>query len=140
MTWLARILLVASLVLAAHAAPAESSAAGDPSGGSGEGILDELEELVEDAGEPPDDAAVTAGANASDPTASVNFVDLRYRWLDLGRDRKRSWYTLEGAYVWGPVKITHELNYWDTDLTGRDEADFESFKLKGIYLASLGGE
>ena len=100
-----------------------------------------LEDWAEEASTPADAEEVAGGAAASDPTAKVNFEDFRLRWLDLGGDRDRYWYTVEGAYVWGPIKITHELNFWDTDLSGEDEADLESFKMKGIYLQpiELGG-
>ena len=98
---------------------------------------DAQEEWAEEAAEPGDEEEVAGGAAASDPTASVNYEDFRFRWLDLGGDRDRSWYSLEGAYVWGPVKIIHELHLWDTDLSGSDESHLESFHLKGIYLRPI---
>ncbi len=78
------------------------------------------------------------GADASNPTAAVNYTDIRYQTFDLGGsapgdDRDRI--AIEGAYV--PTeehKFTYELNYWDTDVTGSDESDFESFKGKYINL------
>lgn len=78
------------------------------------------------------------GADASNPTASVNYNDIRYQAFDLtgaaaGRDRERT--ALEGAYV--PTeghKFTYELNYWNTDSTGQDESDFESLQAKYINL------
>jgi len=76
--------------------------------------------------------------NASDPTASVNFTDFRFQAFDLGdvgigdsRDR----YAIEGAYAFTPShKLTYELNYWDTDITGRGTSGLESFKTKYINL------
>lgn len=78
------------------------------------------------------------GADASNPTASVNYNDIRYQAFDLtgtaaGRDRDRM--ALEGAYV--PTeghKFTYKLNYWDTNSTGQDESDFESLQVKYINL------
>ncbi len=76
--------------------------------------------------------------NASDPTAAVNFTDLRLQLFDLGDvgigdDRDR--YVIEGAYAFTPNhKLTYELNYWDTDITGRSQSGLESFKAKYINL------
>ena len=78
------------------------------------------------------------GGDASNPTAAVNYTDLRYQTFDLdgvadGRDRDRI--AIEGAYVFSDEhKVTYELNYWDTDITGRDESDFESLRAKYINL------
>ncbi len=82
--------------------------------------------------------AEEGGADASNPTAAVNFNDLRYQAIDLagafaGRERDRM--AVEGAYV--PTeehKFTYEINYWDTDVTGQDESDYESLRGKYINL------
>ena len=77
------------------------------------------------------------GANASDPTAAVNFVDFRIQTFDLidGSDRDR--YAVEGAYVISPQhKLTYEINYWKTDVSGKDESGLESVKSKYINLQS----
>ena len=68
-------------------APATAQDGGD--GGSGD--------WVEEASESADAQEVADGGAASDPTASVNYEDFRFRYLDLGGDRDRSWYTIEGA-------------------------------------------
>lgn len=82
--------------------------------------------------------ASAGGANASDPTAAVNFIDFRYQTFDLygdASDRERDRLALEGAYVLSPEhKITYELNYWDTDVTGSDESGLESAGGKYINL------
>ena len=39
------------------------------------------------------------GANASDPTASVNFVDLRFQAFDLDGTADRDRFAVEGAYI-----------------------------------------
>jgi hypothetical protein len=36
------------------------------------------------------------------------------------------------------LKLKYELHYWDTDVTGSSENDWESFHLKPIYFASEG--
>jgi len=82
--------------------------------------------------------AEEGGGNASDPTAAVNYTDFRFQAFDLYGDasgRERDRYAVEGAYMIADGhKLTYELNYWDTDVTGSDESGFESFKLKYINL------
>ncbi len=81
-----------------------------------------------------DESAKSVGA-ASDPTAAVNFQDLRFRYLDLGGSKFRRWYNTEGAYMVTPkLKIINELHYWDTDLSGTTESNLESVRIKAIYL------
>jgi hypothetical protein len=76
----------------------------------------------------------SAGAAASDPTAGVNYQDVRYRYFDLESGDKNSFET-EGAFMLGPqLKITNELRYVETDSTGKSEQDFEQLKLKAIWL------
>ena len=42
---------------------------------------------------------------------------------------------MEGAYIITEEnKVTYELNYWDTNITGQDESGLESFKMKYINL------
>jgi hypothetical protein len=91
-------------------------------------------------------AVVFAGSNASDPTAAVNFTDLRLQSFDLGDvsalgdDLNRYW--LEGAYMAAPGhKITYEVNYWETDTTGRDESGMESASIsyKNLTPGQLSG-
>ncbi len=81
----------------------------------------------------------TYAENASDPTAALNFTDAKAQFFDtgelssLGDDRDR--YAIEGAYIISPShKITYELNYWDTNVTGKSESEFESVKAKYINL------
>ena len=78
-----------------------------------------------------------SGADAANPTAAVNYQDLRYRYFDLSRGDKHSFET-EGAYMFTPrLKFTNELRYVSTDRTGKTEQDFEELKLKGIYLTDV---
>ena len=80
------------------------------------------------------ESAPSAGA-ASDPTAAVNFQDVRFRYIDLGDGKQRRWLNTEGGYMLTPnFKLINELHYWDTDITGTSESSLESFHLKGIYL------
>jgi hypothetical protein len=76
--------------------------------------------------------------NASNPLASVSNTDLRVQYFDLdGSDRNDFW--IDGAYMLTPkLKLKYELHYWDTDVTGSSENDWESFHLKPIYFPKQG--
>jgi len=76
--------------------------------------------------------------NASNPLAAVNNTDLRIQYFDLDNsDRNDYW--VDGSYMLNPkLKLKYELHYWDTDVTGVDENDFESFHLKTIYFPTQG--
>ena len=76
--------------------------------------------------------------NASNPLAAVNNTDLRYQYFDLdGADRSDYW--MDGAYMATPkLKLKYELHYWDTDVTGASESDWESFHFKPIYFPTEG--
>ncbi len=79
------------------------------------------------------------GENASNPLSSVNNTDLRVRFYELTNDTNRTDYSIEGAYmVASKFKVTYDLHYWDTDVTGRDENDFESFHAKALYFPKEG--
>lgn len=85
------------------------------------GVLADSEELI-------------SGGAASDPTAAVNYQDIRYRYFDLDDGDKNSFET-EGAFMLTPrFKLTNELRYVETDSSGKTEQDFEFIKLKGILL------
>ncbi len=43
------------------------------------------------------DSAAGGGAAASDPTAAVNYQDVRYRYFDLGGGRESHSFETEGA-------------------------------------------
>lgn len=77
--------------------------------------------------------------NASNPLAAVNNVDVRAKYFDLGNNVERYDYFLDGAFMATPkLKIKYELHYWDTDVTGSSESDWESFHLKPIYFPTEG--
>jgi hypothetical protein len=111
--------LVAMCLLVQALAPASHAETGD-----------ELAESTENAiGE------ATDGADASNPTAAVNFQDLRYRYFDLDGNADTHSFETEGAYVFNPrFKVTNELRYVDTDVTGNAEQDFQELKIKAIHL------
>ena len=78
------------------------------------------------------------GADASNPTAAVNFQDLRFRYFDLERGADKQSFETEGAYMLHPrFKTTNELRYVNTDRSGKTEQDFEELKLKGIFLTDI---
>jgi len=88
------------------------------------------------AQEEASDSVAGGGAAASDPTSTVNFQDLRYRYFDLERGRERHSFETEGSYAFSPrFKITNELHGVHTDKSGDWETDFEELELKGIFLA-----
>jgi hypothetical protein len=76
--------------------------------------------------------------NASNPLASVNNTDLRWQYFDLdGPERNDFW--VDGSYMLTPkLKFKYELHYWDTDVTGSSESDWESLHLKPIYFPKQG--
>ncbi len=81
---------------------------------------------------------VASGAAAADPTAAVNFQDLRYRFFDLGTKFEKHSYETEGGFAVKPwLKITNEIHYNRTDLSGDWKDDFEELKLKAIYLKNM---
>ncbi len=84
------------------------------------------------------DGGAGGGAAASDPTAAVNFQDLRYRYFDLGRGRESHSFETEGGYAFNPrFKITNKLIGVNTDRGGSYETDFQLFTLKAIHLTPM---
>lgn len=79
-----------------------------------------------------------SGAAASDPTAAVNYQDVRYRYFDLDQGADKHSFQTEGAYMLHPrLKLTNELRYVNTDRSGKSEQDFEELKIKGIHLTNI---
>ena len=81
-----------------------------------------------------------AEENASNPLAAVSNTDLRAKYFDLdGSDRYD--YYVDGAKMLTPdLKFKYELHYWDTDVTGSSESDWESFHAKPIYFPDVKGQ
>jgi len=76
--------------------------------------------------------------NASNPLASVNNTDLRWQYFDLDGPYRND-YFIDGAYMLTPkLKLKYELHYWETDVTGSSESDWESLHLKPIYFPKQG--
>jgi hypothetical protein len=85
-----------------------------------------------------DEQEAASGADASNPTAAVNFQDVRYRYFDLNRGAEKHSFETEGAYMFHPrFKFTNELRGVHTDRSGDWETDFEILKLKGIFLTDI---
>jgi len=81
------------------------------------------------------DDPVEDGPNASNPLAAVTNMDFRAKYFDIDGDDIRRDYYLDGATMATPnLKLKYELHYWNTDVTGSGEKDWESFHLKPIYL------
>ena len=79
-----------------------------------------------------------ADENASNPLASVNNTDLRWQYFDLGRSHRNDFW-VDGSYMLTPkLKLKYELHYWNTDVTGSSETDWESIHLKPIYFPKQG--
>ena len=72
--------------------------------------------------------------NASNPLAAVTNTDLRAQYFDLDGPERRD-YWVDGAGMLTPkLKLKYELHYWDTDVTGSSQSDWESLHLKPIYF------
>ena len=77
----------------------------------------------------------SAGADASNPTAAVNFQDLRYRYFDLKGGSEKHSFETEGSYMFHPrFKVTNELRGVSTNRSGEWENGLEELSLKGIFL------
>ncbi len=80
-----------------------------------------------------------AQENASNPLAKVKNIDVRWQHFDLVDGSRINDYFIDGAFMASEkLKIKYELHYWETNLTGRSESDFESVLLKGIYFPKEG--
>ncbi|MEH6584619.1 MAG: hypothetical protein V7754_22010 [Halioglobus sp.] len=82
----------------------------------------------------------SGGENASNPLAAVSNTDVRWQYLKSDEASAR----LNDVFVDGAVmateklKIKYELHYWETNLTGRSEHDWESASVKAIYFPTEG--
>jgi hypothetical protein len=82
--------------------------------------------------------SILAGENASNPLAAVSNTDIRLKTFDLENgDRQEAF--IDGATMLNPkLKLKYELHWWDTDVTGQDENDWERALLKLIYFPKEG--
>ena len=77
--------------------------------------------------------------NPSNPLSAVSNLDVRAQYLDLGDDFERHKYSLEGATMLNPkFKLKVELHYWETDVTGSSEHDWEKLLVKPILFPKEG--
>ena len=75
------------------------------------------------------------GAAASDPTAAVNFQDLKLRYFNLTKGNEESILEAEGSYVFSPaLKLSHRLTGTRTNRSGDWETDLRELSLKPMYL------
>lgn len=78
--------------------------------------------------------------NASNPLAAVSNTDLRLQYIksDASGLHINDAY-IDGAFMASPkLKIKYELHYWETNISGRSEHDWESALLKAIYFPKEG--
>ena len=77
--------------------------------------------------------------NASNPLSKARNTDLRYQYFDLvdGSDRHDAF--VDGAFMaTDKLKVKYELHYWETNVTGRSEDDWERLSIKPIYFPKEG--
>ena len=83
--------------------------------------------------------ALASENNPSNPLANVSNTDVRSKYYDLGDSNHRYDTYLDGSYSFGPkAKLKYELHYWETDVTGSSENDWESLHLKLIAFPKKG--
>jgi len=76
--------------------------------------------------------------NASNPLAKGKNTDLRWQYFDTGNGHISDFY-IDGAFMANAkFKVTYKLHYWETNVTGSGEDDWESLSLKGIYIPADG--
>jgi hypothetical protein len=78
--------------------------------------------------------------NASNPLAAVNNTDLRWQYSDLTTNEAHlNDYFIDGAVMLSPkLKFKYELHYWDTNVSGSSQSDWESALVKLIYFPRQG--
>ena len=83
-------------------------------------------------------AEESGGENASNPLSKSRNTDVRWQYLDMDGGHVNDIF-IEGAFMASDsLKIKYELHYWETDITGNSEYDWESLTLKGIYFPTEG--
>lgn len=84
-------------------------------------------------------AQALADENPSNPLSKGKNTDLRAQHYQLRNDNEQNDYFVDGAFMASDkLKIKYEAHYWDTNVTGRSEQDWESIHLKGIYFPKEG--
>jgi len=83
--------------------------------------------------------ALLAEENPSNPLAKSVNTDIRAQYLDLRDGSDLTDYFVDGGFMaTEKLKVKYELHYWDTNVTGSSEQDWESVHLKGIYFPTSG--
>ncbi len=82
-----------------------------------------------------------AGAAASNPLAAVNNTDLKttYFRVNDAEDSRAVDYWIKGGWTfatWG--KLSYELTYTETNITGSSEQDWKNLSLKPIFFFKQG--
>lgn len=78
------------------------------------------------------------GENASNPLAKVKNTDFRWQYFDLDGAQVNDFF-IDGSFMAHPkLKVKYELHYWESDITGKSENDWESLVLKGIFFPTEG--
>jgi hypothetical protein len=84
--------------------------------------------------ESAEDEAGEGGAAGSNPLASVNKLDLGWTLTGSGSSNTHD-VSAEGAFMLDPkIKLAYEVHYSFTDVTGSDENDWESVRIKPIWF------
>ena len=80
-----------------------------------------------------------AGENPSNPLSKVKNTDIQARYFDLGGGNERTDRLIQGSFMaTEKFKIRYEAHSWDTDITGKNEREWESLHLRGMYFPTEG--
>ncbi len=75
------------------------------------------------------------GAAASDPTAGVNYLDIKPRYFDLTEGNEESILEVEGVYAFSPsFTVQYEIIGTRTNRAGDWETGFRELSLRPLYI------
>ena len=84
-------------------------------------------------------AVLLADENPSNPLSKGMNTDLRAQYFQLRNGNEQTDFFIDGAFMASDkLKIKYEAHYWETNVTGKSEQDWESIHLKGIYFPKEG--
>ena len=78
------------------------------------------------------EASGGGGAAASNPLSAVNNTDLKWTYIRVNdpNDSRRNDYWVKGGWQFTRwLKLSYELTYQETNITGSSESDWESLRL-----------
>ena len=84
----------------------------------------------------------SGGAAASNPISAVNNTDLKWTYvrLDDPNDSRQNDYWIRGGWTFTRwLKLSYELTYRETNISGSSQSDWESLSLKPIFFIKQGG-